>query len=169
MYEEALGIEIEFNIQPYTVLLQRWVSKTYPGGGPQWTNPPDDLDPTTSYLQNLTPGGATNNLSYDFQPMTDIANEMRVTLDREQRRDMAFEAQRILLGTHPDHGVEGLGNRSRGYEWYLAGALVAVCATSRRHACSLPTPRIGTTTHGSTSTTRITPPDDYPRAGLNMA
>ena len=33
MYEEALGIEIEFNIQPYTVLLQRWVSKTYPGGG----------------------------------------------------------------------------------------------------------------------------------------
>ncbi|MDE2745438.1 MAG: ABC transporter substrate-binding protein [Chloroflexota bacterium] len=109
MYEEALGIEIEFNIQPYTVLLQRWVSKTYPGGGPQWTNPPDDLDPTTSYLQNLTPGGATNNLSYEFQPMTDIANKMRVTLDREERREMAFEAQRILLGTHPDHGVEGLG------------------------------------------------------------
>ncbi len=109
MYEEALGIEIEFNIQPYTVLLQRWVSKTYPGGGPQWTNPPDDLDPTTSYLQNLVPGGATNNLSYDFQPMTDIANTMRVTLDQEERRAMAFEAQRILLGTHPDHGVEGLG------------------------------------------------------------
>ena len=109
MYEDALGIKIEFNIQPYTVLLQRWVSKTYPGGGPQWTNPPDDLDPTTSYLQNLTPGGATNNLSYDFQPMTDIANTMRVTLDQEERRDMAFEAQRILLGTHPDHGVEGLG------------------------------------------------------------
>ncbi len=109
MYEEALGIPIEFQIEPYTVLLQRWVSKTYPGGGPQWTNPPDDLDPTTSYLQNLTPGGATNNLSYDFQPMTDIANTMRVTLDREERREMAYEAQRILLGTHPDHGVEGLG------------------------------------------------------------
>ena len=109
MYEEALGIEVNFNVEPYTVLLQRWVSKTYPGGGPQWTNPPDDLDPTTSYLQNLTPGGATNNLSYDFQPMTDIAETMRVTLDREERRDMAFEAQRILLGNHPEHGVEGLG------------------------------------------------------------
>ncbi len=109
MYEEALGIEVSFNIQPYTVLLQRWVSKTYPGGGPQWTNPPDDLDPTTSYLQNLTPGGATNNLSYDFQPMTDIANTMRITLDREERREMSHEAQRILLGSHPEHGVEGLG------------------------------------------------------------
>ena len=109
MYEEALGIEVNFNIQPYTVLLQRWVSKTYPGGGPQWTNPPDDLDPTTSYLQNLTPGGATNNLSYEYQPFTEIAEEMRVTLDREERRDMAYEAQRILLATHPDHGVDGLG------------------------------------------------------------
>ena len=109
MFEEALGIDVSFNIQPYTVLLQRWVSKTYPGGGPQWTNPPDDLDPTTSYLQNLTPGGATNNLSYNFAPMTEIANKMRITLDREQRRDMSHEAQRILLGNHPDHGVEGLG------------------------------------------------------------
>ena len=109
MFEEALGIDVSFNIQPYTVLLQRWVSKTYPGGGPQWTNPPDDLDPTTSYLQNLTPGGATNNLSYEFAPMTEIANKMRITLDREQRRDMSHEAQRILLGNHPEHGVEGLG------------------------------------------------------------
>ena len=109
MFEEALGIDVSFNIQPYTVLLQRWVSKTYPGGGPQWTNPPDDLDPTTSYLQNLTPGGATNNLSYNFAPMTEIATKMRTTLDREQRRDMSHEAQRILLGNHPEHGVEGLG------------------------------------------------------------
>ena len=109
MYEEALGIEVDFNIQPYTVLLQRWVSKTYPGGGPQWTNPPDDLDPTTSYNQNLTPGGATNNLSYNFQPMADIAETMITTLDREERREMALEAQRILLGTHPDHGIDGLG------------------------------------------------------------
>ena len=109
MFEEALGIPVSFNIQPYTVLLQRWVSKTYPGGGPQWTNPPDDLDPTTSYLQNLTPGGATNNLSYNYQPMTDIANKMRITLDREERREMSHEAQRILLGNHPDHGVDGLG------------------------------------------------------------
>ena len=103
MYRQALDLEVEFDVQPYTVILQRWIEGTYPGSGPQWTNPPDDLDPTTSFNNNFVPGGSTNNFKYDYQPMTDIAQEMRVTLDREQRRDMAHEAQRILLGTHPDH------------------------------------------------------------------
>ncbi|MCY3557560.1 MAG: ABC transporter substrate-binding protein [Chloroflexi bacterium] len=110
MYEEALGITVDFNIQPYTVLLQRWIEGTYPGGGPQWTNPPDDLDPTTGFNNGYVVGGSGNNLKYDFPPMEELAKTMRVTLDREQRRDMAHEAQRILLGTHPDHGIEGLAN-----------------------------------------------------------
>ncbi len=110
MYEEALGVTVEFNIQPYTVLLQRWIEGTYPGGGPQWTNPPDDLDPTTGFNNSYVVGGSSNNLKYDFQPMEDLAKNMRVTLDREERRDMAHEGQRILLGTHPEHGVEGLAN-----------------------------------------------------------
>ena len=108
MYREALDLEVEFDVQPYTVILQRWIEGTYPGSGPQWTNPPSDLDPTTSYNNGFVPGGSTNNLKYDYQPMTDIAQEMRITLDREQRRDMAHEAQRILLGTHPDHGIDGV-------------------------------------------------------------
>ena len=110
MYKEALDLDVEFDVQPYTVILQRWIEGTYPGSGPQWTNPPSDLDPTTSFNNNFVPGGSTNNFKYDFQPMTDIAQTMRTTLDREQRRDMAHEAQRILLGTHPEHGIEGVAS-----------------------------------------------------------
>ena len=110
MYREALDIDVTFDVQPYTVILQRWIEGTYPGQGPQWTNPPSDLDPTTSYNNNYVPGGSTNNLYYDFQPMTDIAQEMQTTLDLEQRQSMAHEAQRILLGTHPDYGLEGIAN-----------------------------------------------------------
>ena len=110
MYREALGIDVKFDVQPYTVILERWIQGTYPGQGPQWTNPPSDLDPTTSYNNNYVPGGSTNNLFYDFQPMTDIAETMITTLDTDSRRDMAREAQRILLGTHPEHGMEGLMN-----------------------------------------------------------
>ena len=110
MYREALDIDVTFDVQPYTVILQRWIEGTYPGQGPQWTNPPSDLDPTTSYNNNYVPGGSTNNLYYDFQPMTDIAQTMQTTLDLEQRQAMAYEAQRILLGTHPDYGLEGIAN-----------------------------------------------------------
>ena len=108
MYREALGIEVSFDVQPYTVILQRFVDGTYPGSGPQWANPPADLDPTSPYNDFFTPEGTVNTLSYEYEPMADIARTMRVTLDREERRDMAHEAQRILLGTHPEHGLDGI-------------------------------------------------------------
>ena len=110
MYRTALDIDVVFDVQPYTVILQRWIEGTYPGQGPQWTNPPSDLDPTTSYTNNYVPGGSTNNLYYDYQPITEIAEAMRTTLDNEERRQMAHTAQRILLGTHPDHGLDGIAN-----------------------------------------------------------
>ncbi len=110
MYREALDLEVRFDVQPYTVILQRWIEGTYPGQGPQWTNPPSDLDPTTSYNNNYVPGGSTNNLAYDYWRTTEIANEMQVTLDQERRQELAHEAQRILLGTHPDHGLDGIAN-----------------------------------------------------------
>ena len=110
MYREALDLEVSFDVQPYTVILQRWIEGTYPGQGPQWTNPPSDLDPTTSYNNNYIPGGSTNNLAYDHPRMTEIAETMTVTLDLEQRQQLAHEAQRILLGTHPDHGLDGVAN-----------------------------------------------------------
>ena len=108
MYTEALGLNVSFDVQPYTVILQRWVEGTYPGSGPQWTNPPVDLDPTTAYNNRFIPGGSWNNLFYEYQPMADIAQTMLVTLDSEERREMAQTAQRILFGTHPDHGLDGI-------------------------------------------------------------
>ncbi len=110
MYREALDLEVNFDVQPYTVILQRWIEGTYPGQGPQWTNPPSDLDPTTSYNNNYVPGGSTNNLNYEHPRMTEIAQTMQVTLDIEERQQMAHEAQRILLGTHPDYGLDGIAN-----------------------------------------------------------
>ena len=110
MYREALDLEVNFDVQPYTVILQRWIEGTYPGQGPQWTNPPSDLDPTTSYNNNFVPGGSTNNLNYEHPRMTEIAQTMQVTLDIEERQQMAHEAQRILLGTHPDYGLDGIAN-----------------------------------------------------------
>ena len=108
MYREALGLEVTFDVQPYTVILQRFVDGTYPGSGPQWANPPADLDPTSPYNDFFTPEGTVNTLSYEYEPMADLARTMRVTLDREERREMALTAQRILLGTHPDHGLDGI-------------------------------------------------------------
>ncbi len=108
MYARALGVEVSLSVQPYTVLLQRWTEGSYPGGGPQWTLPPADLDPTAAYSEFLRPGGSSNKLHYDFAPTTELAEKMQITLDQDQRREMAWEAQRILLGTHPVHGIEGL-------------------------------------------------------------
>ena len=108
MYREALGLDISFDVQPYTVILQRWIEGTYPGSGPQWTNPPVELDPTTAYNNRFIPGGSWNNLNYEYQPMEDLARRMRVTLDQEERREMAHTAQRIAFGTHPDHGLDGI-------------------------------------------------------------
>ena len=108
MYREALDLEVEFDVQPYTVILQRFVDGTYPGSGPQWANPPAELDPTAPYNDFFTPEGSVNTLFYDYEPMADIARTMRRTLDREARLEMSHTAQRILLGTHPEHGLDGI-------------------------------------------------------------
>ena len=108
MYREALNLDVEFDVQPYTVILQRFVDGTYPGSGPQWGNPPAELDPTAPYNDFFTPEGSVNTLSYSYEPIADIARTMRRTLDREERREMSYTAQRILLGTHPDHGLDGI-------------------------------------------------------------
>ena len=108
MYEEALGIEVQFDIEPFPVILQRLIDGSYPGSGPQWTNAPVELDPTTAYQNRFIPGGSWNYFHYDYQPMTEIVQQMRVTLDQQTRRDMAHEAQRIAFGTHPEHGLAGI-------------------------------------------------------------
>ena len=108
MYRDALDIEVRFDIQPTLVVLQRWIDGSFPGAGPQWTSPPADLDPTASYNDRFIPGGSWNNLFYDYEPMAELVRAMRVTVDQEQRRQMAHEAQRIMFGTHSDHGLAGI-------------------------------------------------------------
>ncbi len=110
MYESALDLEVNFEIVPYTVILQRIVEGTYPGSGPAWTNPPADLDPTGGWAQGLLPGASSNLLKYDYPPVTEIVEQMQTTLDQEERVEMALKVQRIGMGVDPDHGVEGVFN-----------------------------------------------------------
>ncbi len=108
MYESAMGITFDIGIDPYTVLLQRLVEGTFQGQIPCWTNPPDDLDPTTRWLAGLIPGGSLNFYSYENPRATELANEMKVTLDLEAKKVLADEMVEIQLGIHPDWGWEGI-------------------------------------------------------------
>ena len=108
MYAEATGINVELDIQPYTVMQDRYDNKTFPGRAPTWTNPPADLDPTAQFTLSLKVGGASNLTQYNYAPVEEIVDEMSVTLDTEQRRDMALEVQRIGLGVDETHGLEGI-------------------------------------------------------------
>ena len=108
MYNEALGFNVELDLQPYTVMQDRYDNKTFPGRAPTWTNPPADLDPTAQFTLSLKVGGASNLTQYNYQPVEDIVDRMSTTLDTEQRRDMALQVQRIGLGVDDTHGLEGI-------------------------------------------------------------
>ena len=107
MYESAMGIEVSIDIQPYTVILQRLVEGTYPGDGPSWTNPPSDLDPTSSWINGRVPGGSSNLYNYEHPRVTELAAEMKINLDLEEKKVMADEVVEIMMGVHPDTGWDG--------------------------------------------------------------
>ena len=108
MYNDALGFNVELDIQPYTVMQDRYDNQTFPGRAPTWTNPPADLDPTAQFTLSLKVGGASNLTQYQYQPVEDIVDAMVTTLDTEQRRDMALQVQRIGLGVDEQHGLDGI-------------------------------------------------------------
>ena len=108
MYESAMGIELKIDIQPYTVVLQRLVEGTYPGDGPSWTNPPADLDPTSTWLNGRVPGGSSNLYHYEHPRVTELSEQMKVTLDLEEKKVMSDEVVQIMMGVHPDTGWEGI-------------------------------------------------------------
>ena len=127
MYESAMDITFDIGIDPYTVLLQRLVEGTFQGQIPCWTNPPSDLDPTSSWLSGRIPGGSTNFYSYENPRVTEIAEEMKVTLDIETKKVLGAEMVQLQLGTHPDYGWEsispGLGvmnpvSNEAAWPWY---------------------------------------------------
>ena len=108
MYREAVGFNVELDLQPYTVMQDRFDNKTFPGRAPTWTNPPADLDPTAQFGLSLKVGGAANVTQYNYAPVEEIVDEMTTTLDTEQRRDMARKVQRIGLGVDEEHGLDGI-------------------------------------------------------------
>ena len=108
MYNDALGFNVELDIQPYTVMQDRYDNQTFPGRAPTWTNPPADLDPTAQFTLSLKVGGASNLTQYNYGPVEEIVDEMVTTLDTEQRRDMALQVQRIGLGVDEQHGLDGI-------------------------------------------------------------
>jgi ABC-type transport system substrate-binding protein len=112
MFSNAMGFDVTFDVQPYTVVLQRLEDGTYPGSGPQWGNPPSNLDPSNGWSNGLLPGGSSNfpSWNYDFQPVTDLVTAMLTELDVDARKDMATQVTRILVGQDPEHGLEGIQN-----------------------------------------------------------
>ena len=108
MYEQALGVELSMDIQPYTVILQRLLEGTHPGQTPAWTNPPQDLDPTGEWNITHVVGGSSNFSQYNYPPAEELIKGMRTELDVEKRKETASELLRIFLGVHPDHGVDGM-------------------------------------------------------------
>ncbi len=108
MYEQALGVSLSMDIQPYTVILQRLLEGTHPGQTPAWTNPPQDLDPTGEWNITHVEGGSSNFSQYNYPPAEEMIKGMRSELDVEKRMDTATELLQIFLGVHPEHGVEGM-------------------------------------------------------------
>ena len=108
MYAEATGINVELDIQPYTVMQDRYDNQTFPGRAPTWTNPPADLDPTAQFTLSLKVGGASNLTQYNYAPVEEIVDEMSINFDLEERRDQALKVQRIGLGVDEEHGLEGI-------------------------------------------------------------
>ena len=108
MYEQALGVTLSMDIQPYTVILQRLLEGTHPGQTPAWTNPPQDLDPTGEWNITHVAGGSSNFSQYNYPPAEEMIKGMRSELDVDKRKETASELLKIFLGVHPDHGVDGM-------------------------------------------------------------
>ena len=108
MYEQALGVELSMDIQPYTVILQRLLEGSHPGQTPAWTNPPQDLDPTGEWNITHVVGGSSNFSQYNYPPAEELIRGMKGELDIDRRKETASELLKIFLGVHPDHGVEGM-------------------------------------------------------------
>ena len=112
MFENALGFSVTFEVQPYTVITGRLQDGTYPGSGPQWGNPPANLDPTNVWNNTLLPGGSGNwpAFNYDFQPVTDRVTAMQTELDTDARKELATQVTNILTGQDPEFGLDGIQN-----------------------------------------------------------
>ena len=108
MYREALGFNVELDIQPYTVFNLRRVEGSFPGHAPAWTNPPRELDPTAAFAASLKIGGTANYAKYSYAPVEEIVDRMTATFNVQERGELARRVQRIGLGADDEHGLDGI-------------------------------------------------------------
>ena len=106
MYENALGVKIDIQLDPYDSIFAQLATGTFPGQMPIWVGAGTG-DPTGAWNSRYVPGGGENWEKYDFQPVTDIVTKMKVTLSAEERREMAREVSWILLGEDERYGLDG--------------------------------------------------------------
>ena len=111
IYRQALGIESKIELLPYDGITQRLVEGRYPGSYPIWVGAGTG-DPTGAWNSRLVPGGGENWEKYDFPPVAEIVTKMKVTLDVEERREMAREVSWILLGEDERYGLDGFAAQS---------------------------------------------------------
>lgn len=130
MFQNAMGFDVTFEVQPYTVILQRLEDGTYPGSGPQWGNPPANLDPSNGWNNGLIPGGSSNfpSWNYDYAPVTELVTKMQTELDMAARQELVREATLILAGQHPEHGLDGIQNT-----WGVMNGIQRVVAHNYTH------------------------------------
>ncbi len=106
MYREALDVEIKIELTPYDGITQRLVEGQFPGNVPIWVGAGTG-DPTGEWNSRLVFGGSGNHERYNFAPVEEIVQKMKVTLDPEARREMADEVQYILIGEDDRYGLDG--------------------------------------------------------------
>ena len=111
MFRNALGIEPKIETEPYNSIFAQLAELTYPGQMPIRVGAGTG-DPTGAWNSRLVFGGSENWESYNFPPVEEIVREMRVTLDPEQRREMAYEVSWILLGEDERYGLDGFSGFS---------------------------------------------------------
>ena len=111
MFENALGISVNIQLEPYDAIFAQLATGNYPGQMPIWVGAGTG-DPTGAWNSRLVPGGSENWEKYDFPPVTEIVTKMRVTLDADARREMAREVSWILLGEDERYGLDGFAAQS---------------------------------------------------------
>ena len=111
MFENSLGVGVDIQIAPYDEITQRLTEGKFPGHMPIWVGGGTG-DPTGEWNNRLVFGASGNNERYNFQPVEDIVNRMKITLDANARREMAYEVSWILLGEDERYGLDGFSGFS---------------------------------------------------------
>ena len=106
MFRDALGIEPKIRLDPYDAIFAQANEGTFPGHMPIWVGAGTG-DPTGEWNNRLVFGASQNTERYNFPPVEEIVQKMRVTLDATARREMAMEVSYILLGEDERYGLDG--------------------------------------------------------------